>query len=42
MTTPIVTEIPSRAEPVTHDPFIDDLARTRPEAGTADARKHSA
>jgi hypothetical protein len=25
MTTPLTTEIPQRLEPVTHDPFIDDL-----------------
>jgi hypothetical protein len=25
MTTPKITEIPQRLEPVTHDPFIDDL-----------------
>ena len=41
MILPIVTEIPGRAEPVTHDPFIDDLARTRPGAGRAAARRHS-
>ena len=29
MTTPIVTEITPRSEPVVHDPFIDDL-RVRP------------
>jgi hypothetical protein len=26
MTTPLTTEMPQRLEPVTHDPFIDDLA----------------
>jgi hypothetical protein len=30
MTTPIVTDITRKPEPVAHDPFIDDL---RPESG---------
>jgi hypothetical protein len=29
MTTPIVTEINRRLEPVAHDTFIDDLGATR-------------
>jgi hypothetical protein len=30
MTTPFTTEMPQRLEPVTHDPFIDDLCVPAP------------
>jgi hypothetical protein len=39
MSTPIVTEIVSRPEPVAHDPFIDDL---RSSAGASNASSASA
>jgi hypothetical protein len=32
MTTPLTTEMPQQLEPVTHDPFIDDLEPPAPEA----------
>jgi len=30
MTTPLTTEMPQQLEPVTHDPFIDDLENLAP------------
>jgi hypothetical protein len=39
MTTPIVTEITRRLEPVAHDPFIDGLRAARGTEQEAGARK---
>ena len=38
MTSPTVTELPRRLEPVTHDPFIDGLETDR---ASAEPRHHT-
>jgi hypothetical protein len=43
MSTPVVTEIITRREPVAHDPFVDDLRVTRStDAPRAPARRRRA
>jgi hypothetical protein len=42
MSTPIVTEITRRLEPVVHDTFIDDLAPESPNGRPSDVRKEHA
>jgi hypothetical protein len=42
MTTPLTTEMPQRLEPVTHDPFIDDLEGLVPPTPPVGTRKNRA
>jgi len=39
MSTPIVTEITRRLEPVAHDTFIDDLETASPNGRPGEVRK---
>jgi hypothetical protein len=41
MTTPIVTPVTRKPEPVDHDPFIDDLCTVRGDQHQADTRREA-